>query len=314
MIPQSLLSIIIVNYNRKKLLGECLKSVDRFRTVPHEVIVVDNASLDGSQQYVREYFPHIKLICNQENCGFARGNNLGASFAKGDLLLLLNNDTKILTPFDLAIERFVRNERLGALGLSLRYGNGTRQASVGFFHSPMRLVLSWLGLPRSLPLHTVFRRQEYSKEFYSVPHEAVDWISGACLMIRTSLWKQLGGFDEDFFMYMEDVDLCHRVRKAGFLVGYIPDVEVVHYEGGEKAWIGELAIRRSVHSYMIYTRKFYGKSAVMGIRIGLPIVFLLRSAGHLLTSMLDIDRHGKAKATAFYNVALQVLRGRFQYD
>ena len=275
------LSIIVVNYNGLRFIDECVQSVGKYVTCPHELIIVDNASSDGSADYIATQFPHILLIRNMVNVGFAGGNNIGARAASGELLLLLNNDTKILTTIDDAVSAF-RFPSLGVVGVHLVYGDGSNQPSVGHEHTPMRILLSWLGLSGCTKLPSIFRRTEQSSRFYGRYHGQTAWVSGAFLMTRSSLWNSIGGLDEQYFMYMEDVDYCKQVRDRGFTVAYIPTVQVTHYEGGGKAWVGQSALTRTTRSYRIYLAKHYGLFASLATTIVLSLILAIRVPFYLL--------------------------------
>lgn len=270
------LTIIVVNYNGLRFLEECIKSLEQFVSCEHEVIIVDNASSDGSADYIATHFPNVQLIRSETNLGFAGGNNIGARAARGELLLLLNNDTKLLSSIEDAVSAFNLPE-MGVAGAHLFYEKGTNQPSVGYEHTPLRILLSWLGASYCATLPSVFRRTEHRPSYYDICHDHVAWVSGAFLMTRHSLWNLIGGLDEKYFMYMEDVDYCKQVRDKGFTVAYIPTVSVIHYEGGGKTWIGQSALTRTIQSYRIYLEKHYGQisslvtgmllSPIMAIRV-----------------------------------------------
>lgn len=275
----SMLSIIIVNYNGRHFLDDCLASIAACVTCPHEVIVVDNASSDGSVEHLRTHHPGVRLIESPTNTGFTGGNNLGVRQARGDLILLLNNDTVVQTDFAPALAGFA-NPKTGVVGARLFYGDGRQQASVGYEHTPLRLVLSWLGLKRVGWLPNWFRRTEESVIFYDASHEGLAWVSGACLFTRKALWDRLGGLDERYFMYLEDVDYCRQVREAGYQVCYTPAVRVTHYEGAGRAWLGARALSNSMSSYVLFTRKHYGRVWAVAMRWALSGVMYARGLAY----------------------------------
>lgn len=268
------ISIIIVNYNGKHFLADCVASIGSFVPTPYELIIVDNASVDGSADYIAESLPGVKLIRSDRNLGFTGGNNLGAKYATGELLLLLNNDTLLKSSIDPMIAAF-SDPKLGVLGCRLFYGNGQNQPSVGYAHTPLRIVLSWIGAGRNRWMPTLFKRAECATDFYTSSHDQVAWVSGACLLTPRVLWERLGGLDERYFMYVEDVDYCKRVRDLGFRVAYTPSVEVIHYEGAGKEWIGAAALQRTTRSYLIYLTKNNGK--VVASCTGLVLALVLSS-------------------------------------
>lgn len=281
MITLPILSIIVVNYNGRSFLADCLKSIDEHVSCPHEVIVVDNASTDGSCEYLREHFQQVHLIKSEKNLGFSGGNNLGATEARGKLLLLLNNDTRLISSLTPAIEALETDGQIGVLGCRMFYGDGALQPSIGFEITPLRIVLSWIGLGGFVFTPAIFKRVNNNERHYKVVQE-VAWISGAFLMTRKLLWDQLGGMDEQYFMYVEEVDYCKRLRSHGYRISYTPHVQIVHYSSGGRAWVGESALISTMRSYLIFTKKHYGSLSLVCVRSGLGIVMLLRSAVYYL--------------------------------
>ena len=308
-----LLSIIIVNYNGKHFLIDCIESIRRNIDIPYEVIIVDNASSDDSQSFIRSNFPDIQLVCSNENLGFAKGNNLGAQHASGDLFLLLNNDTKILTALRPAIDYFISQPNIGILGCCLKNSDGSIQPSVGYYHSPFRLIFSWL-IPKKLSWPTFVQRYEKRNKFYHETHDNVDWISAAFLLTSRKTWNTINGFDPDFFMYMEDIDFCQRGAMVNCPAAYFPGVHILHYEGGGKEWIGENAVLNSVDSYIIYTRKHYGTLAVAAVRVGLFLVFSIRSIAHLFTGISRTEQFGIHKSKVFLKAAVKLITTLFDND
>lgn len=299
------ISIIVVNYNGLRFLKDCLDSIAEKVLETHEIIVVDNASVDGSVEYLRKNFPAIKLIVSERNLGFAGGNNLGAREAKGEFILLLNNDTKIVTSLSPAVSLFA-DEKLGVLGCRMRYADGRLQYSVGRDIVPSRMVLSWLGLAGYRSAPSVFKRMVYDAVRYDAPMRDADWVSGAFLMTRKSLWQKLGGLDERYFMYMEDVDFCKRTRLLGFRVAYTPLVEILHFEGSGKEWIGARALRDTMRSFLIYQTKFGGFISIIFIRTGLAFVMALRGAVFYLKG----GALCREKYTAYLDAAKELLHYR----
>lgn len=308
-----MLSIIIVNYNGKRFLKECIDSIEEFAASTHEIIVVDNASIDGSCEYLKAEFPNVRLVESGKNLGFTGGNNLGARHARGEMLLLLNNDTRLLSSLEPAIREFENDERLGALGCRMSYRDGRFQSTVGLEAAPLRIILSWAGLGRFRSAPSVFKRMEYDESKYDTPQKAVAWVSGAFLMTRKGLWERLGGLDERYFMYMEDVDYCKRVRHLGYRVAYTPEVKIIHYEGGGRAWVGEKALKDTMRSYMLYTEKFYGPAAVAPLRCALSILMTARAFAFGLTAFLTKSSAAPEKAKACL-AAAAIMAGLKKYS
>lgn len=304
-VTSPILSIIVVNYNGMRFLADCLTSIADHVSCPYEVIVVDNASTDGSCEFIKENFPHVRLIPSERNLGFTGGNNLGARQASGELLLLLNNDTRLLTPLDAAIEEFSRDEKLGALGCMMYNTDGSFQHSIGFEATPLRLVLSWLGIGRFPAAPDIFKRVVADKRVYSKPLKNAAWVSGAFLMTRRAIWESLGGLDERYFMYMEDVDYCKRLMGAGLRVAYTPKVEIIHCGGGGREWIGEAALLNTMHSYLVYTKKFQ-LGWLLFLRLALSAVLLARVAAYSVQSVFFGSGVVKDKARAYTKASFRL--------
>ncbi len=220
-----IISIIILNYKTKEftlsLLDSLFKNYKKeIEENKIEIILADNASGDDSIASFKKskHFLKIKIIENKENFGFSKGNNIAAKEASGTYLLFLNSDTKVMDKGFLKMTDFLdKNNNIGILGGKLNNENGSRQASCAKFYTPFNLLLMLLGLERFGLL------RESPSEI-----KQVDWVSGACLMIKRSLFEKLKGFDESFFMYIEDMELCFRAKQAGFLTYFYEDIKLIH--------------------------------------------------------------------------------------
>lgn len=217
------LSIIIVNYNDRPHLDACLSSLQKHApSAEHEVIVVDNASSDGSRNWIAGAFPAVRLIENPANEGFSKANNLGARESRGEFLLFLNTDTVVPSgALDGLLAKLKSDLSLGAAGPTLVHGPRSYQVSFGRkvnFAAQLwqKLVLN--------PYHKIRQRSGGKSR-------VVGWLSAACLLCRRTAFEQAGGFDERFFLYFEDIDLCLRWRRAGWKMVHVPAVRVFH-EGG----------------------------------------------------------------------------------
>ena len=241
------LSIITVGYNSRKEIEALLASLATpAPRTSHEIVVVDNASNDGTAGYVRDQWPGVRLVASETNVGFARANNLGVRHTTGELVLLLNPDT-VVPPG--AVDRLVRalddHPDRAVVGPRIVDGSGRAELSFGAMMSPwaeLRQKLLVRGNDRGVPPLTalVDRMTRRSRD--------VDWVSGACLLIRRSDFVAVGGFDERFFMYAEDVDLCAAVRARGRRVHFDASIEVTHLRGRSAATAATataLAHRRS---------------------------------------------------------------------
>ena len=212
------LSIILVNYNGLSCLPACLDSIRQFSPSGTEVIMVDNDSTDGSAAFVAREYPWVNLIESERNLGFTGGNNLAARRASGRFILLLNTDTVLLEPLAPAISWLEEHPEYGILTIGMVDAQRISRACTGRFPNPARLA--------------VLRAMLVDPDNYSGLEACeVDWVQGSFLLIRTGLWHSLGGLDERYFMYVEDVDLCKRARDAGFKCALLPGMRYVHIGG-----------------------------------------------------------------------------------
>jgi len=234
---QPVVSILVVSYNTRDMTMECLESViDQTRDVPHEIIVVENASTDGSREAIAKLGSKVLLIALRDNIGFARANNLAAREARGDYLLLLNPDTLVL---DGAIDRLAlfanANPAAGIWGG--RTLAGDRKLDPTSVWARMTL---WSLICRALALDKIFANSTlFNAEgiggWNRDTVRRVDIVTGCFLMIRRELWEALGGFDRAFFMYGEEADLCLRATKLGARPLFTPTATIVHYGGASEA-------------------------------------------------------------------------------
>lgn len=256
------LSIIIVSWNVSRQLRDCLDSLDAAHLPDDwEVVVFDNASQDDSVSMVRQRFPMVRLIASEQNIGYAAGNNRAALTAHGEYLLFLNPDTLVSQS---AIHQLLAcmddNPRIGACSPQLLLPDGSPQPyAFGGDPTPGYLFRrGWNRLMHGAPLHD-----------WSISEPtAVDWVSGAAMLVRQQAWRQTGGFDEDYFMYFEDNDLCLRMRQQGWRVLYQPQIAITHLGGSSS--IQNDAIDSFYHrSLHLFYRKHYGIIAATLLRFPL---------------------------------------------
>jgi N-acetylglucosaminyl-diphospho-decaprenol L-rhamnosyltransferase len=257
-----LLSVIVVNWNTRDLLLNCLASI-RANAGQCEIVVVDNGSTDGSTDAVRESYPDARVILHAENQGYARANMIGLRASTGRYVLFLNSDT-IIPPGTLPglIDLLEKEPAIAACGPKLLRPDGSTQPYA--FGSDPRLPYL---LARAC-LRLGFRASLHDWETVAV--QPVDWISGACLLVRRSALEQVGGLDERIFMYFEDNDLCLRLRRAGWQVVYNPLVKITHMGGSSPA---EKAHRRQLYyeSLRYFYSKHYSALECLALRMLLPI-------------------------------------------
>ncbi|HID63003.1 MAG TPA: glycosyltransferase family 2 protein [Anaerolineae bacterium] len=257
------LSVIIVSWNTRDLLRDCLRSLQAHKPNPAEVIVIDNASSDGSPDMVAREFPDVRLIRNTKNVGFARANNQGIKVSHGQYIALLNSDIRTTAGALKTLVAFMaETPAAGACGPCLLQPDGHPQP-YAFGKDPTLLYLLHRGLQQVL-----FRR--YLHDWATDAVQEVDWISGACLMVRREVIDQVGLLDEHFFMYFEDNDWCLRIRKAGWKVYYNPHAEIIHL-GGQSLVQNPAAQEAYYQSLHYFYAKHYGQLNVLLLDMMLPI-------------------------------------------
>jgi GT2 family glycosyltransferase len=226
---QPLVSVVVVNWNTKDLLEDCIASAERHLAgTPHEVIVVDNGSTDGSAEFVARRFPGTRLLVNSENLGFGCANNQGMKVAQGDFLLLLNSDARLLNGSVPALVELLRNRSdVGVVGPRLEGLGGNLQPSAYRFGSiPLRLV-------EELGLYKLLSRERAANLLLGGywghdTERPVDWIVGACMLVRAEVFRAIGGFDPSVFLYGEEEEWCDRITAAGWRIIYSPQARVMH--------------------------------------------------------------------------------------
>lgn len=229
------LSICLVNHNANVVTQNCIKSIiDKTTDNSFEIIVADNASNDGSVFEIKKRFPSVILINNGNNRGFAIANNQAIKIASGDFIVLLNNDTALKNDaLDKMVDFMNSNPHVGIVTCKLFEADGkTIQRNCRSFPlTPFDTFFARASLLSKLfPDNPITKRNILSGHKFDSKHK-VDWVSGAAMMIRKEVIKQIGLLDEKYFMYWEDTDYCKRAAKAGWEIWYIPDGEIIHYTG-----------------------------------------------------------------------------------
>ena len=285
------ISIVIVSYNGREHLRRCLASLAAHPpAVESEVIVVDNDSRDGSAPMVASEFPNVRLLRMPRNLGFAAGANRGARDAAGEAVVLLNPDSEIeADPFAPMLAYLRENADAGIVAPQLLNPNGSLQLSCRSFPSFSVALFNRYSL-----LTRLFPRNRYSKRYLlsDWQHDSireVDWVSGACLMVRRSLFEQIGMLDEGYFMYIEDVDLCQRAHRAGYKVVYLPQVSVVHHIGRSSRTLPSRSIVARHRSMWHYYKKYLRRDVVIDVVVAGGIT---ARCGYLLAAN-QLRRFGK---------------------
>ena len=258
------ITVVIVNYRVKLFLEQTLRSVEEAtQGLDAEVIVVDNNSGDDSIDFVRQRFPQVTFIENTDNVGFARANNQAVMRAAGLFTLILNPDTIISRPcIEQCIEWMRGHERCGAIGVRMVDGNG-----VFLPESKRAFPTPWVSFCKIFGLSALFPRSRWFARYHlrylddRQPHR-IDILAGAFMLCRTTLLQQVGGFDEDFFMYGEDIDLPYRMVLAGYENWFLP-VEIIHYKGESTKKDSMRYVRVFYEAMLIFYRKHYPRMGVV---------------------------------------------------
>lgn len=300
------LSIVVVNWNVRELLRRCLASIagsdgllvgglDTLSTSTSEggwkaeVIVVDNASADGSVAMLAQDFPWVQVIANQENLGFTRANNQGVAAGRGAYVLFLNPDAELTPPaLSLMLRYAEAHPQVGVVGPQLRYGDGRLQSSRRRFPTLSTFLLESTVVQRWWPRNRVLARY-YVLDRPDDAISQVDWVVGACMLLRRAVLDQIGGFDEGFFMYSEELDLCRRAVDAGWQVVYLPDALVTHHEGKSSEQVVAARHVRFHTARLRYVQKYHGPLAAAVVRSFLLLTFVyqwLEEAAKWLTGFI----------------------------
>jgi len=272
------LSIIIVNYNVKYFLEQCLCSVEKaIAHIEAEVFVVDNNSTDGSVAYLKNKFSFVHFIANADNVGFGKANNQALQYCTGDYILFLNPDTIVAEDcFTKCVSFFKKNKDCGALGIKMIDGSGTfLPESKRAFPSPMASFFKLTGISALFPTSPVFN--QYSLGFLDeFSNHKVDVLAGAFIMTTNTVIQSVKGFDEDFFMYGEDIDLSYRIQKLGYNNYYFAESSIIHFKG-ESTKKGSLNYVKMFYSAMsIFVKKHYKGSTAKVFSIVIQLAIILR--------------------------------------
>jgi GT2 family glycosyltransferase len=288
------LSIVILSWNDHKVISNCLRSIYAgTNSTEFEVIVSDNGSTDGSTDFIRETFPLVHVIENGANLRFSKGNNVGIQASTGEYVLILNPDTVIHEgSLDRWIEFADRYPEAGGFGCRVLNLDGSYQGSARPFPTIWREWLAALCLGRLAYISDIFISDRYVR-WRGDTERLIDWHSGCCLLVRAKLLRELGGFDDQFQYYYEDVDLCRRIWDAGYPIVYTPKVTIIHLGG--QSTMERFPIAFELDKYRNryrYFYKYFGREGARGCRryslarisvrqIGYGLIWILRPSDRL---------------------------------
>ncbi len=219
-------SVIIVNYNGLKYLENCFHSLNNcLKNIAFEIIVIDNNSTDSSCDFIKKNHPECIVLESKENLGFGKGNNEAVKNAKGDYLLLINNDTILLNHIAPILECIKKDKKIGVIGINMLDANKQYLPPSGNFPN----VQNMFYMKKLFQTGTEFQTGIFSKESYEV-----DWLGGSFLFLTKELYERIGGFSEDYFMYVEDVDFCKKIATLGYKRIFLPNISYIHFVGFDK--------------------------------------------------------------------------------
>lgn len=313
-----LVSICILNRNQRTLLntclGSCMAELERSK-ISGEIIVVDNASEDGSAEMVAALFPAVRIIRNQKNEGFSSANNRAIRLSSGRYLLVLNNDTVVLPDsLRILVDYLEAHPRVAAVGPKLLNPDGSVQQGYHRSFPPLaEPALLLFGLHRFWPGNVWFERARRLNERLVEP-TPIDQIAGCALLLRRATLESVGLFDESFHYWFEDVELCHRIQRHGWHIYYIPRAQIIHH-GGATFAVTPIPEQLMLYSYgvLLYFRKqkgFFRYVVLRGLTV-LAVLMRLSVAGFLAVSPdVKLRRRWRGKLRAYWRMLQMVVLNR----
>lgn len=252
------LSILIVSYRVKDHLSNCLRSIfENSMGLSFEVIVVDNNSTDNTLDMIKKDYKGVRLIENNQNLGFAKANNQALKIAKGEYILFLNPDTEVRPEtIDRSIDFLENNPKAGAVGCKILNPDGSLQPSAKSFPGFWNYFFETFFLYKLFPRNRLFGRFYMTSFDYNSVRET-DMVSGAFLMVSKKLLEEVGGWDERFFIYSEETDLCYRIKKTGKKIFFIPQAQIIHYGGRSTSQEPIEMFQQDHKSRYLFMRKHY---------------------------------------------------------
>ena len=303
------LSIITVSWNVRDLLHDCLKSVEAAKeSLSLEMIVVDSASSDETPDMVAQAFPWVHLIRCDENVGFPRGNNIGIAASTGHYVILLNPDTVVL---DDALAKLCRyldtHDDVGVVGPKLLNPDRSIQSSRRRFPTFYTALFESTWLQESAPKRVL--DHYYALDLDDDETAVIDWVMGAALMTRRRIIDQVGGLDEAYFMYSEELDWCRRIKGAGWAVVYLPEAEIVHHLGKSSE---QAVTHRHINfnqAKLRYFRKYHGTGVAFALRAFLLLTYLQQLFLELFKGIIGHKRPLRwQRAKSYWQVVRSGLR------
>jgi len=279
-----MITIIIVTYNSEKFIRNCIDSIQKkTKRTDYEIVVVDNNSRDNTAEIIYKEFKNVRLIRNRKNVGFAVANNIAIERSKGDLIMLLNPDTVLENDAIGVLSDFLsKNTDVGCAGSKLLYFDGTLQLSCRRFPNFINVFFGRRSILRHMfPRNPVSRKFMLENMDYNCTQD-VDWVMGAAMMMRRDMIEAVGSFDEQYFLFVEDTDLCYRIRESGKKVMYVPESVIRHYHGASvKEGFSRSQLQHNIGMYKFFKKYSIQKNKAFGfilyctILLRLAVVFFV---------------------------------------
>jgi GT2 family glycosyltransferase len=302
-------AVCIINHNTRDLVRECLLSV--LTENPNEIIVVDSASTDGSVAMLQAEFPYVTVIALDKNIGFGAASNQGIQRARSEHLILLNADTRMKPGSLQALNHYLETHPQAAMiGPRILDPDGTLQTSCFYFPTPLHIFLYISDLYQWIPRLPILKQRTLQK-VYRGTAVAVPWILGAALAFRREQIQQLGGFDERFFMYFEEVDLCYRLSSRGQQIYFVPEAELIHVGGGSTTQKGPWPYVQFFASLAQFYRKHYSRTLLTKMVLIVKVVALFKLIGGFLLMVGTRDVIKQSVLKANLNIHRNLLFGHW---
>ncbi len=292
-----ILSIIIVNYNVKYFLEQCLCSIQKAITdIDAEIIVIDNNSHDGSVEYLQSLFPLVIFLVNEKNLGFGKANNIALQQARGKYVLFLNPDTIVAEDcFTHCISFLENTTNAGAAGIRMIDGSGKfLPESKRSFPSPLSSFYKLVGLASLFPTSKIFNRYALGNLDENKIYE-IDVLAGAFMMIKKEVLEKVKGFDESFFMYGEDIDLSYRIQQAGYAIYYLGETTIIHFKGESVKKQNISYVRMFYNAMNIFVGKHYNSLIAFIFSLFIKAAIAIRTVVAIIEPLFQFFSSSKIK-------------------
>jgi N-acetylglucosaminyl-diphospho-decaprenol L-rhamnosyltransferase len=309
MISMSDLTIIIVSWNVCDYLVACLDSIQANKgDLAVEVIVVDSYSTDDTVGVVRARYPWVKLLPQTSNIGFTRGNNVGLRAAQGRHLFLLNPDTEVVgSALAQMVSYLDDNPTVGVVGPHTLNPDGTTHSTCRRFPTVVTALFESTWLQGIAPRQVLDRY--YARDIGDTDTADVDWVQGSALMMRRKAYGQIGGLDERYIMFSEELDWCKRARQAGWRVVYLGTASIIHHGGKSTEQTSALKHIYFQESKLRYFRKYHGRAVAEGLRVFLIATYTVQLWQEWLKALVGSKREMRRERVRIYGQVIRALSG-----